>query len=88
MQDQAYEKLHRADTEDNTLEGFSFYPNPAEDVLNIEAIQVVDQVVLYNLAGQKVLDQKIHTRNSQLSIGDLAWYVFDDRNFWRIYQYI
>jgi len=58
-------------TEEATIEGFSFYPNPVEDVINIQSVQTVDQVELYNIAGQKVLDQKIHTINAQLSAGDL-----------------
>lgn len=59
-------------TEENTIEGFSFYPNPVQDVINIQSGQTVDQVALYNIAGQKVLDQKINATNAQLSVGDLS----------------
>lgn len=59
-------------TEENTLEDFSFYPNPVQDVIHIQSGQTVDQVVLYNIIGQKVLDQKINTTNTQLAVGDLT----------------
>ncbi len=58
-------------TEENTIDGFSFYPNPVKDVLNINANQMIDQITLYNITGQKVLDQKISLTNTQLSVGDL-----------------
>ena len=58
-------------TEENTIEGFSFFPNPVEDVLNINATQSVEQITLYNITGQKVMDQKINTTNTQLSLGNL-----------------
>lgn len=63
-------------TEENTIEGFSFYPNPVQDVINIQSVQTVDQVVLYNITGQKVLDQKINATNAQLSLGDLTTGVY------------
>lgn len=63
-------------TEDNTLEDFSFYPNPVQDVINVQSEQTVDQVVLYNITGQKVLDQKLNATNAQLSIGDLTQGVY------------
>lgn len=59
-------------TEENTIEGFSFFPNPVQDVINIQSGQTVDQIVLYNIARQKVLDQKINATNAQLAVGDLT----------------
>lgn len=58
-------------TEENTIDGFSFYPNPVENVLNVQASQSIDQITLYNITGQKVLDQKISLTTTQLSVGDL-----------------
>ncbi len=58
-------------TEENTIEGFSFFPNPVEDVLNVSANQSIDQITLYNITGQKVIEQKINATNTQLSVGNL-----------------
>ena len=58
-------------TEENTIEGFSFFPNPVVDVLTINAGQSIDQITMFNIAGQKVLDKNINATNTQLSVGDL-----------------
>ena len=44
-----------ATTEVNTVK-FDIYPNPSSDVINIESKGKVTASVLYNMAGQKVLD--------------------------------
>ncbi|WP_299764953.1 T9SS type A sorting domain-containing protein [uncultured Dokdonia sp.] len=58
-------------TEEATIEGFSFFPNPVEDILNINATQSIEQVVIYNITGQKVVEQEVNATNTQLSIGRL-----------------
>ena len=40
--------------EDNVLNDFSLYPNPAHDVLNIESQQEIETVKIYNLQGQLI----------------------------------
>lgn len=59
-------------TDDTSLEGFSFYPNPAGDVLNLSSVNVIDDVVLYNLLGQQVIGEKINATSSQLNVSSLA----------------
>ena len=58
-------------TEENTIEGFSFFPNPIKDVLNVNANQSIDQITLYNITGQKVMEQKINATSTQISLGNL-----------------
>tara|TARA_R110000850_G_scaffold277086_1_gene422459 strand:- start:207688 stop:210510 length:2823 start_codon:yes stop_codon:yes gene_type:complete len=58
--------------EDNTIDGFTFYPNPAMNVINVSASTMLDNVSMYNMLGQKVLDQNIGATTSQLDVANLA----------------
>ncbi len=57
--------------DDNQFSGFKFYPNPAENFVTVEANQVIDQVTIYNLLGQKVLSKTINQAEKQLNITSL-----------------
>tara|TARA_R110000850_G_scaffold277086_1_gene422458 strand:- start:204355 stop:207537 length:3183 start_codon:yes stop_codon:yes gene_type:complete len=59
-------------TIDNTIDGFTFYPNPAMDVINMSAKAMLDNVSMYNMLGQKVLEQNIGATTSQLDVANLA----------------
>ena len=60
-------------TDDNTLEGFSFYPNPAQDVITLDARTAIEDVTIFNLLGQKVLQQKVDgVSNYQLNVSSMA----------------
>jgi hypothetical protein len=59
-------------TEDNTIEGFSYYPNPAGSTLNLSAQDTIESVVIYNMLGQKVFDQNVNAIRSELNVSDLA----------------
>ena len=57
--------------EDNVLEGFSFFPNPSINVLNVSAQTEIDSINIYNLIGQRVFEQNIDSTNSELDISKL-----------------
>jgi hypothetical protein len=60
-------------TDDNTLEGFSFYPNPAQDVITLDARTAIENVTIFNMLGQKVLEQKVDgLSNYQLNVSTMA----------------
>ena len=59
-------------TDENTIEGFSFYPNPADTTLNLRAVDNIETVALYNILGQKVVDQTIGATSSEINIASLA----------------
>ncbi|MEL6811917.1 MAG: T9SS type A sorting domain-containing protein [Bacteroidota bacterium] len=59
-------------TDDNKIEGFTYYPNPADGILNLNAIDSIDNVAIYNILGQQVLNQDIAATNAQLDIANLA----------------
>ena len=45
--------------DDLASKGFSFYPNPADDVIQLKAREKIDEITLYNQLGEKMLYQKI-----------------------------
>ncbi len=57
---------------------FSFYPNPVKDVLNITSKKQVENVAVFNLTGQQVMD-KLYVSNGQVSVSSLTpgVYVFN-----------
>ena len=57
---------------DNTLEGFNFFPNPAENIVNINAQQAVQNITVFSLAGQKLMDQNIQAATATLDVSRLA----------------
>jgi|GEM_PF-1882574 len=52
--------------------GFIVYPNPTNDVLNIQSSTVINRVALVNLLGQTVLQQNASAVQLQLNLGNVA----------------
>jgi len=59
-------------TSDNTIEGFTYYPNPMHEVLHLRANSTIESVVIYTILGQKVIDQNIEATTSQLNVSNLS----------------
>lgn len=59
------------EVDDLASKGFSFYPNPSKNFLNISAKESIDQVVIYNKLGQKLKSIPINEHSQQLDISDL-----------------
>ncbi len=53
------------------FEGFTFYPNPVENKLNLQAQTSIEQVAIYNMLGQQVLLAKPNTLDAQLNTSNL-----------------
>lgn len=53
---------------DNVIEGFTYYPNPAKNTINLNAIDTIDSISFFNILGQKVLEQNVGATNSQIDI--------------------
>ena len=56
----------------NVIEGFTFYPNPSLDFINLTATENIERVSIYNMLGQKVIDQNINAISSQLDVANLV----------------
>ncbi|PVW16535.1 T9SS-dependent choice-of-anchor J family protein [Marixanthomonas spongiae] len=59
-------------TEENTIEGFSYHPNPADDVLSLNAMDNIENVAIYTILGQKVIDRPIDNVTADLDISSLS----------------
>ena len=59
-------------TEDNAVEGFSYYPNPADGSLTLRAIDTIENVAIYSILGQKVMDQTIGNVTAEFDISALS----------------
>ncbi|MFT4802511.1 MAG: hypothetical protein ACI93N_002290 [Flavobacteriaceae bacterium] len=57
---------------DFIVSGFSMFPNPTSDFLNIKIQEgEIEQILLYNLNGKKVLSKKINKQQSIIDIQNL-----------------
>jgi len=53
------------------IDGFSMYPNPVEDTLNLNAATTIDAVSVYNMLGQEVLVATPSTTQVQMDMSNL-----------------
>jgi len=59
------------ETSDNTIDGFEFFPNPVRDNLNISAFTELQQITVYNMVGQIVMDRQIGALNTRIDLSSL-----------------
>jgi len=51
--------------------GFKFYPNPVRDVLNISYNQDISKIEVYNVLGQKVIENEMNTNAAAIDMSSL-----------------
>ncbi|WP_338349943.1 fibronectin type III domain-containing protein [Nonlabens tegetincola] len=62
-------EIDAAASVDNTQElGFTYYPNPTVDVVNINAVNTIDSVTVTNLSGQRVVSLKPASQNAVIDL--------------------
>ena len=59
-------------TADNSIAGFSYYPNPTTGVLNLSSVDNIEHVSLYNLLGQRVMDRQVGATTAQMDVSGLS----------------
>jgi hypothetical protein len=57
---------------DNEIEGFEYYPNPADETINLSALDNIEYVELYNILGQKVIDLSVDAISTQVNVSNLS----------------
>lgn len=57
---------------DHVLDGFKFYPNPTNNIINLSANKNIESVALYNLLGQEVMTSTIGATSSEISLSGLS----------------
>ncbi|SRX55416.1 T9SS type A sorting domain-containing protein [Aequorivita sp. CIP111184] len=58
--------------EQNSLKDFTFYPNPTQDIVNLSAKNTIENVSIYSLLGQEVLQSSPKQKSPSLNISSLA----------------
>ena len=56
---------------ENEIENLSIYPTPVQNMLNIEALNNISSLKIYNIIGQVVLVTKLNTTNAQIDVSSL-----------------
>ena len=51
---------------------FSFYPNPAKNILNLKYSETIASIEIFNILGQQVLFKNNDTNNAQVDISNLS----------------
>ena len=59
-------------TEDQTIEGLVVYPNPANNVLNVEAKSTISSIEIMNVLGQTILSETSTSNKMQVDISALS----------------
>ncbi len=59
-------------SEDFNRNTFKYYPNPVQDVLNLEYDSEITSVAVYNILGQEVLNKTINATNASVDMSALA----------------
>lgn len=67
-----FETEEELGTDDNTITGFSFYPNPLQETLTLSATNTLDQVIIYTVLGHQVINQQIGTASTEINVSNLT----------------
>ena len=58
---------------DAVVDGFTYFPNPANNELNLDAgIRSIDSATIYNILGQAVVDQNVGASSTRLDVANLS----------------
>jgi hypothetical protein len=58
---------------DAVIDGFTYFPNPANNELNLDAgTRSIDNAVIYNILGQAVVDQNVGATSTRLDVANLS----------------
>ena len=61
-----------ASVDSNNLLGFSMYPNPASNSLNISATETIQKAQIFNILGKNVMNVNVNDTKATLDISNLA----------------
>jgi len=68
----AFQPITSAGISDLAAKGFTAYPNPVRNVLNLNANEEISSVVIYNVLGQQVYSAKVNALNSTVDMSGFA----------------
>jgi len=63
---------HVSGTSEFAAKGFSAYPNPVTNILNLKANEAINSVAIYNVLGQQVYSAKVNAMTSTVDMSQMA----------------
>ncbi len=57
---------------DSVFEGLKVFPNPANTIVNVNSVEQINTVEIFNLLGQKVMSKSLNSTSNQINISELA----------------
>lgn len=57
---------------DNSFEGFTYYPNPTTNILNVNAKSNIENIAIFNVLGQRLMDVNPNNLNAKVNIANLS----------------
>ncbi|MEX0997256.1 MAG: T9SS type A sorting domain-containing protein [Flavobacteriaceae bacterium] len=57
---------------ENSFEGFSYYPNPTTDILNVSAKSNIENITLFNVLGQQLISVTPDSLSAKVDIANLS----------------
>lgn len=61
-----------ASARNNDLLKFSMYPNPARNVLNISAAEIIERAEIFNVLGKRVMSTRINNTRGTVDVSELS----------------
>lgn len=61
-----------AGVDENAIEALTVYPNPAKDILNLSSKKTIEDVSIYSLLGQEVMQLSPEQKSPSINISSLA----------------
>ncbi len=65
------EEVYTSGIEDLEKFGFTYYPNPAKNLITVSAEEKINQIDIYNITGQLILSKTISNTQSTIDISNL-----------------
>ena len=67
-----FDKKSTLGVDENTFENFKIYPNPTQDILNLSANNTIENVSVFSLLGQKVMETSIDQNKASINTAHLS----------------
>ncbi len=61
---------------ENEISDFEYYYNPFNDLLNVNSSEILRNIQVYNLLGQKIIEKNINNYGYQINLGNLSTSIY------------
>jgi len=61
---------------ENEISDFEYYYNPINDILNMTSSEKLSNIQIFNMLGQKIIDEDINNYNHEINLGNLSTSIY------------